>query len=58
MTLRTEVLGNSDRGLLGIAADPQFDLNGWIYLLLVVDPNGDGNDDDAPEPDVIPNRSA
>ncbi|HEX9794314.1 MAG TPA: PQQ-dependent sugar dehydrogenase, partial [Planctomycetota bacterium] len=42
--LPLETLNNGDRGLLGIAADPQFASNGLLYLLLVVDPNGDGID--------------
>lgn len=46
LDLNLEVLNNGDRGLLGIAADPQFDVNGWIYLLLVVDPDGDGQEDE------------
>jgi glucose/arabinose dehydrogenase len=46
LDLQLEVLSNGDRGLVGIAADPQFDVNGWLYLLLVVDPDGDGSDDE------------
>ncbi len=46
LDLSSEVLTPTDRGLLGIAAHPQFDLNGWLYLLLVVDPDGDGVDDE------------
>ena len=46
LDLNLEVLNNGDRGLLGIAADPQFDVNGWVYLLLVVDPDGDGQEDE------------
>jgi glucose/arabinose dehydrogenase len=44
--LEQEVLSNGDRGLIGIATDPHFDLNGWLYLLLVVDPDSDGSDDE------------
>jgi glucose/arabinose dehydrogenase len=46
IALEDEVLSSGDRGLLGIAADPQFDLNGYVYLLMGVDPNGDGVDDE------------
>jgi glucose/arabinose dehydrogenase len=46
LDLQGEVLSNSDRGLLAIAADPQFDVNGWVYLLLVVDPDEDFSDDE------------
>jgi glucose/arabinose dehydrogenase len=36
-----ETLINGDRGLLGIAAHPDFDAQGgWLYLLLVVDTRG------------------
>src|SRR5688572_9936674 len=42
--LSLEVLNNGDRGLLGLAADPEWHDNGYIYLLYVVDPDGDGND--------------
>lgn len=35
-----ETLTNGDRGMLGIAVPPDFDLTGWLYLFLVVDPNG------------------
>ncbi len=42
--LAVEVLNNGDRGILDVAVDPQFALNGYIYVLLVVDPNQDGND--------------
>jgi len=40
VSLSQETLGNGDRGLLGVAADPHFDENGRIYLLFVVDPDG------------------
>ncbi len=39
-----EALDNGDRGLLAVATDPDFAINGWMYLLIVVDPNLDGND--------------
>jgi glucose/arabinose dehydrogenase/PKD repeat protein len=32
-----ETLVNGDRGMLGIAAAPDFDVSSWLYLLLVVD---------------------
>jgi glucose/arabinose dehydrogenase/PKD repeat protein len=36
--IEPETLVNGDRGLLGIAAHPDFDADGgWLYLLLVVD---------------------
>jgi glucose/arabinose dehydrogenase/PKD repeat protein len=42
--LQQEILNNGDRGLLSLAIDPNFATNGWLYLLYVVDPNGDGDD--------------
>lgn len=44
-----EVLDNGDRGALGLAVDPDFVNNRWIYLLYTVDPDSDGVDtnDDA-----------
>ncbi|TAH36425.1 MAG: PKD domain-containing protein [Planctomycetota bacterium] len=47
LDLSVEVLSRGDYGLLGLAVDLAFDMNGYVYLLLVVDPNGDGVDDDA-----------
>ncbi|MEW6743570.1 MAG: PQQ-dependent sugar dehydrogenase [Planctomycetota bacterium] len=44
LDLTMEALNNGDRGLLGIAADPDFATNGFLYLLVVVDPNSDGAD--------------
>ncbi len=44
LDLSAETLNNGDRGILGIALDPQFDSNGYLYLLLVVDPNQDGSE--------------
>ena len=41
--LQQEILNNGDRGLLSVAVDPQWASNGYIYLLYVVDPNGDGS---------------
>ncbi len=42
--LRDEILDNGDRGLLSVAVDPDWATNGFIYLLYIVDPDGDGND--------------
>jgi len=42
--LRDEVLDNGDRGLLSVLADPEWESNGWIYLLYIVDPNADGSE--------------
>lgn len=43
LDLQQEALDNGDRGLLGVAVDPDFTLasGGWLYLLLIVDPNQD-----------------
>ena len=41
------VLANGDRGLTGLAVDPNFLVNHRIYLALTVDPNIDGVDDEA-----------
>jgi glucose/arabinose dehydrogenase len=38
--IHEETLTNGDRGLLGIATAPDFDLTGWLYLFYVVDQNG------------------
>jgi glucose/arabinose dehydrogenase len=35
--LARETLSNGDRGMLGMAVAPDFDLTGWLYLLFVVD---------------------
>ncbi|MFQ5605996.1 MAG: DNRLRE domain-containing protein, partial [bacterium] len=45
INLEGEVLSNESNGLLGIAVDPDFENNRWVYLLYVVDPTG-GLDDD------------
>lgn len=37
-----EVLDRDDRGLLGIAVDPHYFQNHYIYLLYTVDPDSDG----------------
>jgi len=46
---QTEVLDQHDRGLLGIAVDPHYFQNHFLYLMYTVDPDSDGNDlnDDA-----------
>jgi glucose/arabinose dehydrogenase len=41
---QTEVLNNGDRGLIGIAVDPQFGVNGFVYFLYIVDPDSNGVD--------------
>jgi glucose/arabinose dehydrogenase/PKD repeat protein len=48
LEIEAEVLNNGDRGLLGIAVDPDFAANGRVYLLYTVDPDGDGVDDEGP----------
>jgi glucose/arabinose dehydrogenase len=40
LDIATETLVNGDRGMLGIAVRPDFDLDPWLYLLLVVDVGG------------------
>jgi glucose/arabinose dehydrogenase len=42
--LSTKVLSNTDRGLLGVALDPDFSTNRWVYFLYVVDPDSDDDD--------------
>jgi glucose/arabinose dehydrogenase/PKD repeat protein len=42
--LQTEILSSGDRGLMSIAVDGEWATNGFLYLLYVVDPNGDGNE--------------
>ncbi|MFN3596182.1 MAG: PQQ-dependent sugar dehydrogenase [Rubricoccaceae bacterium] len=41
--LNVEVLSHHDRGLLGLALDPDFASNGHVYLLYTVDHNGAGD---------------
>ncbi len=41
-----EVLSSGDRGLLGMALDPDFATNGHVYLLYTADPDSDGVDDE------------
>ena len=43
----SEVLDEHDRGLLGIAVDPNYATNRFIYLLYTVDPDSNGNDNNA-----------
>lgn len=40
-----EVLKNGDRGLLGVAVDPHFYQNHYVYFLYTVDPDSNGVDD-------------
>jgi len=40
----SEVLDQHDRGLLGIAVDPNYFVNHYIYLYYTVDPDSDGDD--------------
>ncbi|MBI5432929.1 MAG: PQQ-dependent sugar dehydrogenase [Planctomycetes bacterium] len=42
--LELDVLNLLDRGLLCVTADPNFDSNGYVYLLYAVDPEADGID--------------
>jgi glucose/arabinose dehydrogenase len=44
--LRDEVAGMLDLGLLGVAIDPDFASNRWVYFGYTVDPNEDGVDND------------
>lgn len=41
--LRHEVMSHHDRGLLGMTLHPEFDSNGYIYLLYTVDHDGTGS---------------
>jgi glucose/arabinose dehydrogenase len=49
IAIENEVLNTGDRGLLGIAVDPNYVANHYVYLLYTVDPDSNGNDnnDDA-----------
>ena len=47
LDIRDEVNSFVDRGLLGIALDPHFNTNGYIYLSYVYDPPGAERDTDA-----------
>ncbi len=46
--LSARVLSNDDRGLLGVAIDPDFASNRWVYMLYTVDPDSNGVDDNIP----------
>ncbi len=48
LDIRAEVAGYSDLGMLGLAVDPDFATNRWVYFGYTVDPNADGveNDED------------
>ncbi len=41
--LSAEVFAANDRGMLGIALDPDFDINGHVYLLYTFDHDGTGD---------------
>lgn len=43
-----EVLANGDRGLVGLAVDPNYSLNHRVYLCYAVDPDSNGVDDNGP----------
>src|SRR5262249_30097650 len=45
--LSRKVLSNGDRGLLGVALDPDFASSRWVYFLYTVDPDSDGVDNNA-----------
>ncbi|NOT34809.1 MAG: PKD domain-containing protein [Candidatus Eisenbacteria bacterium] len=49
LDISSEVLDNVDRGLLGLAIDPNYLANHYVYLMYTVDPdsNGNENNDDA-----------
>ena len=42
LTLGTKVCSNGERGLLGVAVDPQFATNHWIYLYYTFNKNNNG----------------
>lgn len=42
---QAEVLDEADRGLLGVAVDPNHAVNRYVYLLYTVDPDSNGVDD-------------
>src|SRR5258706_5858018 len=44
--LSSEVLSNFDRGLMGIALDPNFALNGFVYFAYVTDLDSTNNHGD------------
>src|SRR6185503_3155785 len=41
-----EVLNADDRGLLGLAVDPNYYVNHYVYLMYTVDPDSNGTDTD------------
>src|SRR5262245_17661145 len=45
--LSARVLSNGDRGLLGVALDPDFAANRWVYFLYTVDPDSNSIDNNA-----------
>lgn len=45
--LQNEVLSNGDRGLSGIAVDPNFNTNHYVYVAYTVDPDQNGVDDNS-----------
>jgi len=42
--LRAKVLDNVDKGLLGVAIDPDYALHPWVYFLYTVDPDSNSNE--------------
>jgi glucose/arabinose dehydrogenase len=46
VNLSKRALSNGDRGLIGVALDPDFTNNGWVYFLYVVDPDSNQVDND------------
>ncbi len=43
LDLRTRVYSDVDSGLIGLALDPNFAANGWVYLLYTFEDGGDPN---------------
>ena len=41
---QNEVLDDGDRGMLGVAIDPDYAINHYVYFLYTVDPDSNGND--------------
>jgi aldose sugar dehydrogenase len=48
VVLTLDVCSEFERGLLGVAVDPDFDANGFVYLYRTLDPSGECIPDDAP----------
>ncbi len=44
VSIENEVLNANDRGLLGIAVDPNYYVNHYLYLLYTVDPDSNGTE--------------